>query len=66
VLKASEQFVRIILRGPDAHELRDKELKDKKVSLPGIVFLDAQGRPIETARLETASDFLQQMNQLLK
>jgi hypothetical protein len=66
VLKASEKFVRVLLRGPDAQELRDKAFKDKDVSMPGIVFLDAQGKPIGTARLETAQEFVQQLNELTK
>jgi hypothetical protein len=66
VLKASEKYVRVLLRGPDAQELRDKAFKDKDVSMPGIVFLDAQGKPIGTARLETAQEFVQQLNELTK
>lgn len=32
--------------------------------MPGIVFLDAQGNPIGTARLKTAQEFVQQLNEL--
>jgi hypothetical protein len=61
VLKASEKFVRILLRGPDAQELRDKEFKDKNLSMPVIVFLDAEGKGVGAVQPESAKQLVERM-----
>ena len=54
VLKASEKFVRLIVRRPHAYEFKNK---DK--SVPGIVFLDGQGKVV-------AKQLVEKMNELKK
>jgi hypothetical protein len=63
VLKASEKFVRLIIRRPHAYEFKNK---DKSVPIPGIVFLDAEGKLIRTARLEEAKKLVEKLNEVAK
>jgi len=63
VLKASEKFVRIIIRRPHAYEFKNK---DKGASIPGIVFLDAQGKVLGMAQLESGKQLAEKLNELKK
>lgn len=63
MVKASEKFVRLIVRRPHAYELLTK---GKNVPIPGIVFLDAEGKLIGTARLEEAKKLVEKMNEVMK
>ena len=63
MLKASEKFVRLIIRRPHAYELKNK---DKSVPIPGIVFLDAQRKVVGTVHPESAKQLVEKMNELTK
>ena len=63
MLKASEKFVRLIVRRPHAYEFRNK---NKSVPIPGIIFLDAQGMVVATAQLESAQKVVDKMNEVTK
>jgi hypothetical protein len=63
VLKASEKFVRLIVRRPHAYEFKSK---DQNVPIPGIVFMDAQGKVVGTAQLDSAKLFVGKMSELTK
>jgi hypothetical protein len=63
VRKTSEKFVRLIVRRPHTYEFKNK---DRNVPIPGIVFLDAQGKLLGITRLETARELVQQMNERVK
>lgn len=55
--------MRIIIRRPHAYEFRTK---DKDVPIPGVVFLDAEGKLVGTAKLETATQLVKKMDELTK
>ena len=55
--------MRIIVRRPHAYELK---AKDQSIEIPGIVFLDADGKVIGTAPLETAKKLVAKMNELTR
>ena len=57
--------MRIIIRRPHAYDFRVK-YKGQDVPVPGIVFLDAQGKLVGTNRLETAKSFVEHMEKLTK
>jgi hypothetical protein len=63
VLKASEKFVRLIIRRPHAYEFKNK---DKNVPIPGIVFLDGHGKVVETVVPESAKQLVEKMDVLAK
>jgi hypothetical protein len=63
VQKASEKFVRIIIRRPQAYEFKNK---DKSVPIPGIVFLDGQGKVVGTLVPESAKQLVEKMDELTK
>lgn len=63
MVKASEKFVRLIVRRPHAYQLL---AKGKNVPIPGIVFLDTEGKLIGTARLEEAKKLVEKMNEVTK
>ena len=63
MLKASEKFVRLIVRRPHAYEFKNK---DKRVPIPGIAFLDAEGKVVGTLQLESAKQLVDKMNELTK
>ncbi len=63
MLKASEKFVRLIIRRPHAYEFKNK---DKSVPIPGIVFLDAQRKVVGTVQPESAKQLVEKMNELTK
>ena len=63
VVKASEAFVRIIVRRPHAYQFR-QTFKGKTVPIPGIVFLDANEDLIGASRLESANQLLDRMKEL--
>ena len=63
MLKASEKFVRLIIRRPHAYEFKNK---DKNVPIPGIVFLNGQGK-VEAALVpESAKELVDKMAELTK
>ena len=63
MLKGSEKFVCVIVRRPHAYEFKNK---DKSVAIPGIVFLDGDGKVVGTAQLESAKELVEKMNELTK
>jgi hypothetical protein len=63
LLKASEKFVRLIVRRPHAYEFKNK---DKSVRIPGFVFLDVQGKVVGTVQPDSAKQLLEKMNELTK
>ena len=63
MLKASEKFVRLIVRRPHAYEFKKQ---DRSVPIPGIVFLDGQGRVVATVQPESAKQLVEKMNELTK
>jgi hypothetical protein len=63
VRKASEKFVRLIVRRPHAYEFKKQ---DKSVPIPGIIFLDAQGKVVGTVQLDSAKQLVDKMNDVAK
>jgi hypothetical protein len=63
VRKASERFVRLIVRRPHAYEFREK-YKGKAVPLPGIAFLDGEGKLRATAGIEDAEALVEKMRKV--
>ena len=63
MLKASAKFVRLIVRRPHAYEFKKK---DNRVPIPGIVFLNTQGKVMGMAQLESAKEFVEKMNEFTK
>lgn len=63
MLKASENFVRLIVRRPHVYEFKNK---DRSVPIPGIVFLGAQGKVVGTGQLESAKQLVEKMSNLTK
>jgi hypothetical protein len=63
VLKASEKFVRLIVRRPHAYEFKKK---DTRVPIPGIAFLDAQGKVVGTVQPDSAKQLVDKMNEVAK
>ena len=63
MLKASQKFVRLIVRRPHAYEFKNK---DKSVPIPGIVFLDGQGKVVGTAEPESATQLVDKMTEVAK
>jgi hypothetical protein len=63
VREASEKLVRLIVRRPHAYELKKK---DKSVPIPGIVFLDAEGKVVGTVQVESAKQLIDKMNEVAK
>lgn len=49
MVEAAKPFVRIILRRPQAYEFRERF---KGVPIPGLVFMDAEGRVKETVSFD--------------
>jgi len=66
VLKASEKFVRIIVRRPQAYEFREKRFRGKNVPIPGIIFLNREGKLIGTILPDTAKELVAKMMELTK
>lgn len=63
VVKASEKFVRVIVRRPHAYKFVEK---DQTVAIPGIVLLDAEGNVIGSAHLDSAENLVEKLNELVK
>ena len=63
VVQASEKFVSVIVRRPQAYRFLQK---DKNVAIPGIVFLDAEGAVITACGLESAQQLVEKMNEVAK
>jgi hypothetical protein len=61
VLQASAKFVRIIVRRPHAYEFREKRFRTKNVPIPGIIFLDREGKLVGAIQPETAKDLVEKM-----
>ncbi len=59
----SEKFVRLIVRRPHAYEFKSK---DRSVPIPGIVFLDSQGKVVGTVQPESAKQLVEKMKELTK
>ncbi len=63
VVKASEKFVRVIVRRPHAYKF---VAKDKTIAIPGIVFLDREGNVVGSVQLDSAETLVEKMNNLVK
>ncbi len=63
MLKASEKFVRLIIRRPHAYEFKNK---DKSVPIPGMVFLNFQGKVVGAVQPESAKQLVEKMNELTR
>ncbi len=63
VVKASEKFVRVIVRRPHAYKFVEK---DKTAAVPGIVFLDQEGNVVGSVQLDSAEKLVEKMNKLVK
>lgn len=65
VARASEKFVRVIVRRPHAYEFLEK-FKGKEVLIPGILVLSADGKLVGTSSLESAKEVADKLNGLAK
>ena len=65
VVKASEKFVRLIVRRPHAYEFRQK-YKGQEVPIPGIIVLDADGKLLASSSLDSAKELADKLNGLGK
>lgn len=68
VVKASNQFIRVIVRRPQVYEFRER-FADENLPMPGIAFLDWQGRLLGTAELEgegVAKKLVEKMKEMAK
>jgi membrane-associated protease RseP (regulator of RpoE activity) len=65
VVKASGKFVRLIVRRPHAYEFRQK-FKGQEVPIPGIIVLDADGKLVGSASLDSANEVVEKLNGLVK
>ncbi len=63
VRKASEKFVHLIVRRPHAYQFRND---DKTVPIPGIVFLDGQGKLVGKVQPDSAKQVVAMMNELAR
>ena len=64
-MKASEKFVRIIVRRPHAYEFREK-FKGAEVPIPGILVISAEGKLVGSSSLESAKELADKLNVLAK
>lgn len=55
--------MRLIVRRPQAYQFL---AKDRTVPIPGVVFLNADGKLVGSDPLETAKQFLGKMSELAK
>ena len=65
MVKASEKFVRVIVRRPHAYEFLVK-FKGQGVPIPGILILADDGKLLEASSLESAKELAQKLNDLAK
>lgn len=65
MVKASEKFVRLIVRRPHAYEFRQK-FKGQEVPIPGIIVLDADGKLVGSSSLDSAKELAEKLNGLVK
>jgi len=65
VLKASEKFVRLIVRRPHAYEFRQK-FKGQELPIPGIIVLNADGKLLGSSSLDSAKEVTDKLNGLGK
>ncbi len=65
MVKASEKFVRGIVRRPHAYEFLTK-FKGKDVPIPGILILGGDGRLLGASSLESAKELAQKLHDLAK
>jgi hypothetical protein len=63
VRQASERFVRLIVRRPHAYEFRQK-FRGKAVPVPGMAFLDCEGKLRETAAIEDAKALVEKLRKV--
>jgi hypothetical protein len=64
VVKASEKFIRAIVRRPHVYEFREKRFRGKNVPIPGIIFLDGEGKLVGAIHPETAKELVAKMTEL--
>jgi hypothetical protein len=65
VLKASEKFVRVLVRRPHAYQFRTK-FRGKDVPIPGILVLDADENLLGGYDIESAKELSAKLNALAK
>jgi hypothetical protein len=65
VVKASEKFIRVIVRRPHAYEFRQK-FRGREVPIPGIVMLDGNGKLLRPVPLDSAKEVADKLNGLGK
>jgi hypothetical protein len=65
VVKASEKFVRVIVRRPHAYEFLRK-FKGQEVPIPGILILATDGRLLGASSLKSAKELARKLNDLAK
>jgi hypothetical protein len=63
VAKASEKFVRLLVRRPHAYEFLQK-YNGKKVPIPGIILLDPDGKLVGSSPLESAKELADKLSGL--
>ncbi len=63
MLKASEKFISVIIRRPQAYDFKNK---DRSAPIPGFVFLDTQGNVLGTVQPESAKRLVGKMNELVR
>ena len=64
-MKASEKFVRLIVRRPHAYEFLLK-FKSREVPIPGVIVLDGDGKLLGASSLESARELTDKLNELAK
>jgi hypothetical protein len=65
VVKASEKFVRVIIRRPHAYEFRQK-FRGKEVPIPGIIVLDAEGKLVGVSPIESSKEVVEKLGGLAR
>jgi hypothetical protein len=65
VVKASEKFVRVIVRRPHAYEFLRK-FRGHEVPIPGVLFLGDDGKLLGASSLKSAEELAQKLHDLAK
>jgi hypothetical protein len=65
VVKASQKFVRVIVRRPHAYEFLRK-FKRHEVPIPGVLILGDNGKFLGASSLESAKELAQKLHDLAK
>ena len=65
MVKASQKFVRVIVRRPHAYEFLRK-FKGQEVPIPGVLILGDDGKLLGASSLESAEELAQKLHDLAK